>query len=140
MIESKISIKKLDDFGKKEFVKLFPYAPKSNWENMEFYGAFDGDKLIGGTVININPDNFHYRSLGLHPEVFGEYLVVLKEYRNKRIGKELFKKILKYKKIGFKTGGMTTDIAKSMYEKMGFKVVKEKESGGVFVQYWYLEK
>ncbi|MEI6238285.1 MAG: GNAT family N-acetyltransferase [bacterium] len=132
----KIRVVKLNTEGKKEFIREFKDAPKRRMDDYDFYGVYDGDKIIGGIVINIKPDHFHFKGLGLLPKVIVEFLFVLKEYRNQGIGKKLFDIASKYDSVGLRTGGMTTDTAKNMYTKAGFKVVREKG----LVKYWYRGK
>jgi len=132
-----MKIRKIKDIEIKKFQSIFKDAPKKNLEKFNFYGAYDNDKLIGGIVIKIDHDNFHYKRLDLFPEILIEFFFVLKEYRNKGIGKELFSIALKYKSIGLRTGGMTTNIAKNFYKKLGFRIVKEMKG---LTKYWYYEK
>ena len=137
-----ILIKKLSDISsKKDFIKLSKDASKRYiTNNYDFYGAYEGDNLVGGIVIDSSPDHFHYRGLGLFPEIIVEFFFVSKKYRKQGIGKDLFNIALRHKSIGLRTGGMTTDIAKDFYAKLGFKVVKTRRFGKTLTEYWYYEK
>jgi GNAT superfamily N-acetyltransferase len=131
-----IEIKNLGISNKKEFLKLFNDAPKRHLNELNFYGAYEGEDLVGGIVIDPRPDNFHYKSLGLSPDVIIEFLYVLKEYRGRGIGGRLFEMVMKHKTAGLRTGGMTSNMAKNLYLKSGFRVVKEKG----LAKYWYYDK
>lgn len=132
---AEIEIRKLGAPAKKEFIKFFKDAPKRHASELDFYGAYEGDFLVGGIVINPRPDNFHYKGLGLRPDVIVEFLCVLKEYRSGGIGGTLFDIALKHETAGLRTGGMTSDMAKNLYLKSGFRIVKERG----LVSYWYRE-
>lgn len=79
--------------------------------------AFDDDKLIG------------YGALHIHSDFLAEIrsLVVLKEYRNKGVGSEIVKKLLKEAKFYGIKDVITLTYKDKFFMNLGFKIIDKSE-------------
>ena len=98
--------------------------------NMEAYGIFVNDQLVGVCRINLNPfditDVFAINFIGVNPL-----------YRNQKLGDKLLKHVCSiYGSLGATTGSKSNPIIKNLLIKYGFKI-KSKKSG---VIYWIYNK
>lgn len=86
---------------------------------------------VGGMILIENPDPD--KTLGYKVNVMIVFLFIEDAYRNLKLGSMMLKKaIKKYKKIYLSTDKRSSDVAKSMYSKYGFKSVKKEGN----IEHW----
>jgi GNAT superfamily N-acetyltransferase len=88
---------------------------------------------LGGMVIVENPKP--EKTEGYKVDVMIVFFFIEDEYRNLKLGSMLLKKIIKkYKKIYLSTDKRSSEKAKKMYKKYGFKEVKKEGT----ISHWLL--
>jgi ribosomal protein S18 acetylase RimI-like enzyme len=86
------------------------------------YSWVHNNECIGAMAIIEKPEV--KQTKGYKVDVMIVFLHIDAEYRGKNLGGMLVKDILgKYKKIFLTTDKRSSDVAKSMYEKYGFKII-----------------
>ena len=125
------------DSIKKQFSKIKDIGINNVNSNYKFYiirDLKDSTKFMGIIIIDENPREY-YNILEKSKEELGHDIELLKywvdpKFRNMGIGKTLMLNVLnRYKgsKIGLCTGNQTTNQAKYIYSKFGFKILINKD-------------
>lgn len=85
-----------------------------NAEQIRFYGAWDGETLVGCCSVMIGFSTFNYRPSGVFEDFF-----ILPEYRHRGIARELVRYAFQESGVGSMTVGCA-DCDQAMYEAIGF--------------------
>ena len=85
-------------------------------EVIEFYGAFDGESLVGCCSVTKGFSTFNYAVSGVFEDFY-----IAPEYRHKGIAKELVKYAYTESNVGSLTVGCA-DCDVKMYEALGFSI------------------
>ena len=111
-------------------------APLFKWRNIlhkDIYKKFCDNKpcslisysCAGGMVLIENP-NLN-KTEGYKVNVIIVFIFIEEAYRKMGLGGELIKKVIsKYKKVFLTTDKSSSDVAKKMYKKYGFRIIKTK--------------
>lgn len=82
-------------------------------------------EFIGGMIIFEDPDQKYTKNISVDAII--QFFHIQKEYRGNGFGLLLLKKaIRKYSKIFLATDEKSSDVAKKMYKKSGFKIIEKK--------------
>lgn len=96
--------------------------------DMVTYSLVNKDnQFVGGMIIFENPPKEFTKNISVDSII--QFFHVQKDYRGFRFGSLLLKTaIKKYKKVFLTTDKITSEVAKKMYKKYGFKIIEENKN------------
>lgn len=95
--------------------------------DMITYSVIIDDKCIGGMILFKDPLKKYTQNI--KADALIQFLFVEEKYRGLKIGSNLLKDVIKkYHKIFLSTDKRSSNIAKEMYKRYGFKVIGSKGS------------
>lgn len=132
-----VKIKLLNNTEVKQFISTINHAsPSYKKEKYDVYGAILGKNIVGGIVINKDPNLTVYKKYKLKCDAVLAFIYLTDKYRKMGLGQKLLNiPMKKYNYLGLTTNkGFTTRGAYELAKKNKFRIIENK--GQTTIWYW----